>query len=165
MKDMILVGIACVLVGAASALAEGPTLAKEKPVFAGKAPVFKTPGQSSAFAMRLSPDGKHLLYVRAMGEPSKRPEGGVEWQSVLWEPVLRDLSTGGEKTLPLNHLESGWRTVLTRFNPFSSDGTRLILPNIKVETRSVGGGRVCRQSPRHMDNLRRRAGQDRRRRA
>ena len=39
--------------------------------------------------------------------------------------VLRDLQTAKDTVLPIPPLESGWRTVFTRFNTFAPDGKTL----------------------------------------
>ena len=52
----------------------------------------------------------------------------------------RDLSRGKETVLPIGLLDSGWRTVHTRFNPFDPTGRRLALTKLEVRDLGAGGG-------------------------
>ncbi len=94
-------------------------------------PLYKTPNQYYLWAMRLSSDGKHVLYPRAKGRPPLTPEGAPNWSEVKWELILRELAAGKETVLPINPIESGWQTVFTRFNFFDPTGKKLVLLNIE----------------------------------
>jgi len=49
---------------ASGLLAEEPKLTNAARVFPTSQPAYKRPSQYHAFTMRLSPDGKHVLYTR-----------------------------------------------------------------------------------------------------
>ena len=115
-------------------LAEEPKLANATKVFPTSQPEYKRPNQRHAFAMRLSPDGKRVLYSRPVAGTEQADEDD---RSARYELVLRELDGGKETVLPIEPLETGWRTVLTRFNMFDPAGTRLVLPNFKVETQQI----------------------------
>lgn len=109
-----------------------PKLVHPKPVFSTDQPGYKKPNQYHVFSMRLSPDGKRLLYTRPVADTA-----GADDESARYELVLRELAGGKEAVLPVEPLGSGWRSVPTRFNGFDPAGKRLLLPNIKVETRQI----------------------------
>ena len=52
--------------------------------------------------------------------------------------VLRDLSVGRETVLPIPQVESGWRTMFTRFNVFNPAGTKLALTSVEVQHQKDG---------------------------
>jgi len=126
--------IAFVVLAACTAglFADEPKLANPKPVFPTSQPAYKRPGQYHAFAMRLSPDGKRLLYTRAVSGSEQADD-----RSARYELVLRELDGGKETVLPIEPVETGWQSVPTRFNLFDAAGKRLVLPSIKVETRQI----------------------------
>jgi len=110
-------------------------LVHPKPVFETSQPVYKRPNQQHVFSMRLSPDGKRLLYSRPVAGNENSDD-----RSARFEVVLRELDGGKEAVLPIEPLGSGWRSVHTRFNMFDPAGKRLLLPNIKVEATEADGG-------------------------
>lgn len=116
----------------AGLLAEEPKLANVTRVFPTTEPAYKRANQYHTFKMRLSPDGKRVLYSRPVAGSEKADD-----RSARYEIVLRELEGGKEVVLPFP-LESGWRNVLTRFNTFDPVGKRLVLPDIKVETLQTG---------------------------
>jgi len=124
------------------AAASGPELINERRVFPEGEPMWKKPRQYHVWAMRLSPDGKRLLYPRAKGQPPLTRRGEPDWRKVKYEMVLRDLESGQETILPINPLGSGWGTVFTRFNMFDPAGAKLALANMEVvrQERTSGGG-------------------------
>jgi len=126
----VLVFAAC----ATNVLADEPKLANATKVFPASQPTYKRPNQYHAFAMRLSPDGKRVLYTRPVAGTKKSDEDD---RSARYELVLRELDGGKEVVLPIEPLEPGWRSVLTRFNMFDPAGKRLVLPNFKVETQQI----------------------------
>ena len=118
-----------VLMTCATALfAEEPKLTGKVRLFATSQPAYKRPNQHHAFTMRLSPDGKRVLYTRLVIGDEKPGD-----RSARYEMVLRQLDGGKEAVVPIEPLRRGWRTVFTRFNTFDPAGKRMILPNIKVE--------------------------------
>jgi hypothetical protein len=119
---------------AANVFADEPKLANATKVFPTSQPVYKRPNQYHAFAMRLSPDGRHVLYTRPVAgtEPSD-----VDDRSVRYEIVLRELDGGKETVVPVEPLDAGWQSVPTRFNMFDPAGRRLLLPHVKVERRQI----------------------------
>jgi hypothetical protein len=120
---------AVVLASCATGLFAGePKLENPKRVFPTSQPVYKQPNQYPAFSMRLSPDGKRLLYTRSVSGSEQADD-----RSGRYELVLRELDGGKDAVLPIEPLETGWRTVPTRFNMFDAAGKRLVLPSIKVE--------------------------------
>ena len=125
--------ILCTVLATLSAYADPPHLVNERRVFPEGEPVWKTPPQYTVWAMRLSPDGAHLLFSRAIGQPLLTPQGTPDWNNVRYETVLRDLSSGKETILPINSLESAWHTIFTRFNVFDPAGSRLSLTKIDVK--------------------------------
>jgi len=137
----------CVLTAALGFAAEGPKLVNPKRVFPKGDPVYKRPTQYHAWAMRLSPDGKHVLYSRPKPGQTLDPADFKSWQNVTYELVLRDLATGKDTLLPLGPVESGWQTVYTRFNVFDPTGARLLLltrdvtPVRAKPSRADAGGR------------------------
>lgn len=112
----------------AGLLADEPKLVNSTPVFPGLAPGYKRPNQQHIFSMRLSPDGKRVLYSRLVIGEEKPGD-----RSARYEMVLRQLDGGKEAVVPIELVRRGWRTVFTRFNMFDPAGKRMILPNIKVE--------------------------------
>ena len=98
--------ILCTVLATLSAYADPPHLVNERRVFPEGEPVWKTPPQYTVWAMRLSPDGAHLLFSRAIGQPLLTPQGTPDWNNVRYETVLRDLSSGKETILPINSLSS-----------------------------------------------------------
>ena len=129
-----LTAIIVCLVWTTGLFAGEPKLVHPKAVFETSQPVYKQPNQYHAFTMRLSPDGQRLLYTRPV-----EGSAGAEGQSAQFELVLRELRGGKEVVLPIEPLGRGWRSVPTRFNMFDPAGKRLLLPNIKVETRQIDG--------------------------
>ncbi len=132
MRHAFLLVAVCLLWAAPACLADDPHLVNERPVFAEGAPKYKTPGQFGVFAMRLSPDGKSLLYPRATGEAPLDSRGRPDWQKVSYELVLRSLASGAETVLPVGRLDSGYRTGFTRLNMFDPTGTKLALADIQT---------------------------------
>jgi hypothetical protein len=114
--------------------AAGPKLANSKPVFPKEPPSYKRPNQYYPFAMRLSPDGKRVLYTRpvAVADPAAR--------DTTYELILRELDGGKETVLPLAPMEMGWQSVHLRFNPFDPAGRCLALSDVKIEKLVVGPG-------------------------
>ncbi|MCY2931063.1 MAG: hypothetical protein NTV86_16565 [Planctomycetota bacterium] len=121
--------VALVVVSACAAglRADEPGLANPVRVFATSQPAYKRPGQYHAFAMRLSPDGKRVMYSRPVAGG-----GQADARSVRYELVLRELNGGKETLLPIEPLDIGWRSVLTRFNMFDPAGKRLALPKVRA---------------------------------
>ena len=123
-----------------------PRLTNAKRVFPKGGVRWKRPAQYSFWAMRLSPDGKSILYTRPKGKPPLTAEGVPDRQKAEYELLLRNLSTGKDTVLPIGAIESGWRTVYTRFNLFDPTGQRLALGKValvEVELdRPKGKGRV-----------------------
>ena len=138
MKVTIGMVVVSALLAADVCLAGEFELVNERRVFAEKEPIWKTSSRNYLWAMRLSPGAKHLLYPRAKGEPPKTPEGGPDWHKVQFEMMLRDLGTGKESVLPIPPLDSGWRTVFTRFNVFDPSGGKLCLASIELHKERVG---------------------------
>ncbi len=132
-----LIALAFFAASTASLPAGEPKLANATHLFPTSRPAYKRANQYHAFTMRLSPDAKRVLYTRPVGGGDQADE-----QSARYELVLRELAAGRETVLPVEPLERGWRTVLTRFNMFDPAGKRLALPNIKVETRQVNRNRA-----------------------
>ena len=132
-----------VLACTAGVFAGQPRLVNPKPVFAGSPPAYKRPNQYYLFAMRLSPDGKRVLYSRPVAGSEQ-----ADHRSGRFELVLRELGSGKDSVLPVEALDPGWRTVFTRFNLFDPAGKRLLAANIKVETVQVraGGSQAKRPS-------------------
>ena len=126
------IALAVLAVCTAGLLADEPKLAKPQRVFATTPPAYKRPTQYHAFSMRLSPDGQRVLYTRPVAGNEHADD-----QSARYELVLRELDGGKETVLPIEPVETGWRTVPTRFNMFDAAGKRLVLPSIKVETRQI----------------------------
>lgn len=127
-----MIGLAVIAVCAGGLSAGEMKLANPKRVFPTTQPAYKSPTQHHAFAMRLSPGGKLLLYSR----PAAGSEQADE-RSARYELVLRELEGGKEAVLPIESVDLGWRTVALRFNFFDPAGNRLALPTIKVETRQI----------------------------
>jgi hypothetical protein len=94
-----LIALAVFAVCTAGLLADEPKLANPKPVFPTSQPAYKRPGQYHAFAMRLSPDGKRLLYTRAVSGSEQADD-----RSARYELVLRELD-GGKETICANALQ------------------------------------------------------------
>jgi len=132
MRNAFRAWVVCLPWAAPACLADDPHLVNERPVFAEDAPRYKTPGQFSVFAMRLSPDGESLLYPRATGEAPLDSRGRPDWNKVTYELILRRLASGKETVLPVGRLDSGYRTVFTRFNMFDPTGTKLALADIRT---------------------------------
>ena len=124
-----LIALAVLLGCTTSLLAEEPRLANAARVFPASQPAYKRSNQYHVFAIRLSPDGKQLLYSRPVAGSKQSDD-----ESARYELVLRELGGGKEVVLPIEPLDSGWRSVPTRFNTFDPTGRRLVLMNIKVET-------------------------------
>ena len=103
-------------------------------VFPTAAPAYKRSNQYHAFAMRLSPDRKRVLYTRPV--PGTEPSDEAD-RSGRYEIVLRELGGGKETVLPVEPLKEGWQSVPTRFNIFDPAGAHLVLPNFKVETQQI----------------------------
>lgn len=114
--------------------ADEPKLANAAKVFPTSQPAYKRSNQYHAFAMRLSPDGKRVLYTRPVAG-TEQADG--DDRSARYEIVLRELAGGKETVLPVEPLEEGWQSVPTRFNMFDPAGTRLVLPHVKVERRQI----------------------------
>jgi len=115
--------------------AVAPKLVNARRVFRQGDPLYKRPNQFHAFAMRLSPDEKHVLYSRPkpgqtvdLADPESR-------RKATYELVLRVLATGKETVLPIEPVEIGWRTGYTRFNYFDPVGARLLLTVSEQTTR------------------------------
>jgi len=138
MRKKAAASVICVLLTVPVCRAAGPKLADERRVFPKAEPAWKRPAQSSLWAMRLSPDGKNVLYTRPKGEQAGRPGGAEGGDRASYEVVLRRLASGKETVLPIPPLKRGWRTVFTRFDCFDRAGRRLILASIKSEQRTVG---------------------------
>jgi len=115
-------------------LADEPKLSNATKVFPTSQPAYKHPNRYHAFTMRLSPDGKHVLYTRPVAGTKQSDEDDG---SARYAVVLRELDGGKETVLPVGPLDAGWRGVPTRWNMFDPAGTRLLLPNLKVEMRSI----------------------------
>jgi hypothetical protein len=112
--------------------AEEPKLTGKVRLFATSQPAYKRPNQHHAFTMRLSPDGKQVLYTRQVAGSEKSNN-----RSAQYELVMRELHGGKETVLPIERLDSGWRSVPTRFNIFDPAGKRVVLMNIKIETKQT----------------------------
>ena len=112
-----------------------PKLTSPTRVFPTSPPAYKKATQHHFFAMRLSPDGKRVLYIRPVAGSEK-----ADYRSAKFELVLRELDSGKQTVLPIEPLKSGWRTVPIRFNLFAPAGKRLLLPNITIETVRTGEG-------------------------
>ena len=127
-----LIALAIIVACTTGLFAEEAKLANATKVFPDSRPAYKRPSQYDAFTMRLSPDGKRLLYTRpvAGGEPS-------DYDSARYELVLRELNGGKEVVLPIEPLDSGWRSVPTRYNIFDPTGKRLVLMDIKIEKQQI----------------------------
>lgn len=115
-----------------SMFAGEPMLVNPKPVFSTSQPAYKGPNQYHDFSMRLSPDGKRVLYTRPVAGSEQSDQ-----RSSRSELVLRELDGGKETVLLIGSLDSGWRTVFTRFNMFDSAGKRLVLPDISAQPTSA----------------------------
>lgn len=109
-----------------------PRLTNAKRVFPKGGVRWKKPTQYSFWAMRLSPDGKSILYTRPKGEPPLTAEGVPDRHKAEYELLLRNLSTGKDTVLPIGPIRSGWRTGHTRFNPFDPTGRRLALAKVAL---------------------------------
>ncbi|MCK4625108.1 MAG: hypothetical protein KAV00_07355, partial [Phycisphaerae bacterium] len=137
MRKTTRMAVLCILWAVSTCAAAEPKLINEKRVFPKGDPVWKKPRQYSLWAMRLSPDGKHLLYSHPKGKPPLTPEGAPDFHKMQYEMVLRNLKTDKDTLLPINPLKSGWRTGFTRFNMFDPAGKKLALANIVVEEQKV----------------------------
>ena len=134
-------------------LAAEPKIIKERRVFPEGDPQWRRPRRPSAWGMRLSPDGKRILYPRPTGEAPLEEQGRPRRKRRLFETVLRDLQTGKDTVLPIRPLKSAWRTAFTRSNSFSPDGKTLVLLDISAQREEVGkhtagGGREARARAR-----------------
>ncbi len=127
----------CVMCAASLCAAAGPRLVNEKRVFPKGDEWAKVTPKLNPWGMRLSPDGKHVLYPRAKGKAPLDAEGRPDRNQLKYELVLRNLKTGKDTVVPIEPLESGWRTVFTRFNMFDPAGKRLVLADIKVEREKI----------------------------
>jgi len=116
-------------------LAGKPKLTSPTRVFPTSPPAYKKTNQYHFFSMRLSPDGERVLYTRPVAGSEE-----ADYRSAKFELVLRELDSGKETVLPIEPLNSGWRTGFTRFNLFGPAGKRLALPDIKIETVHIREG-------------------------
>ena len=77
------------------------------------------PNQRAEFCARLSPDGKYVLFPRRIAAPQQ-----------ISRLVLVATDTKKETEIALD-VPRGYETVLARFNFFSPDGSKLVLPSFK----------------------------------
>ena len=98
MQRAILLVTLGVLALASAAPGDGPKLDKQKLIVAddGKADVAKF-----MHTARLSPDGRHLLYMQVKRVPFGAQAGQPARQRRIYHPILRDLKTGKDKPLPI----------------------------------------------------------------
>jgi len=125
MKTKLGLSIACVLmISSVVAAAGGVKLANEKQIMtiptSGDGRVLVTPG-----SMRLSPDGKGLLFIR---REKIKIEGGKKTRTG-YRLVLRDLATGTDKVLPIPALfDDDYATMYVALNPFDKTGAKIVVP-------------------------------------
>ncbi len=124
-KALIALWLVCAL--SVSALAGDAKLINEKKVFAASQPVYKTPMQYHIFSMRISPDTKHLLFSRLIGEPVLRDGKNWDDSKLKFELVLRDMQAGKDVVLPTAPVDRAWHTAAMRLNFFSPFGEQLLL--------------------------------------
>ncbi|KPK81495.1 MAG: hypothetical protein AMJ81_10575 [Phycisphaerae bacterium SM23_33] len=127
------------------AAAAEPKLVEEKRIFPAGDQGWNIPGMLWCWVMRLSPDGKHLLYTRELPAADPQPPEERERREPSRQLRLRDLESGKEVSLPLDPIPDGWTTVYTRFNFFDPAGRTLALPVVaRTEERRIatGGARL-----------------------
>lgn len=84
---------------------------------------FLHPRSSLPFQVRLSPDGKTILYRRPVGGAAEVEPGDP---SVVYELVLQEVESGKETVLPTGPIPSGYDTIFTRFNCFDASGRSMV---------------------------------------
>ncbi len=108
-----------------AAAAEGPKLVKPKLLVAddGTDEVFK-----SMHSARLSPDGKHLLYMRVKQVALPARDGRPARKRRFYRLILRDLKTGKDKPLPIPaYMDDEIAVCMLSANIFATGGGRIAL--------------------------------------
>ena len=101
MKALINASVLLALWGVSVSLGAEPRLLNAKRVFPEGNVRWKEPRQYSLWAMRLSPDGRNVLYARLKGKPPLTAKGEPDWQKAEYELLLRNLKTGKDTVLPI----------------------------------------------------------------
>ena len=114
-----------VLASAAAAAEDGPKLVKQKLIVAddGKAGVAKV-----MHSARLSPDGKHLLYMRVKWVQLPARDGRPARERRSYRLILRELKSGKDKPLPIPAYMNGEiATAMLSGNIFGLGGKKIAL--------------------------------------
>ncbi len=125
MKHAILLtflGVLMLVLSTATA-ADGPKLVNEKQILPDNEN-WKISENQGINSMRLSPDGKHLLYIR--WEKVNDPEENR--QRRIYRIVLRNIASGKDKTLPIPAYRNGEiAVIMLSMNVFDTTGKRIVL--------------------------------------
>lgn len=134
--------LAALLVLAAGAGARGaePGLANEKLVLTGNLDSIINRRSWHRCQLRLSPDGRKLLYSRAVGGAVDGADPDGRRKEQKYDLILRDLTDGKETVLPIGPVDRGFRSVPTRFNPFDPASRSLLLYRMRREVSPDGRG-------------------------
>ncbi len=106
----------CVPAAADKEEADRPRLVDEVSVFAEDDVAWRFSTKTYWPLMRLSPDGRKLLYLR------RTKAGGV-----MFALTLRDLATGEDQRVPMPPVATDFANFYPRIDPFDSAGNRMVL--------------------------------------
>ena len=138
MRKTLLVTVFVLAVIAGGAVAAEPKLVNEKLVLTDDLDRIINRRSWWRWQLRLSPDGKKLLYTRATSKADDAPAG--DRQEKKYQAILHDVATGKESILPIS-LDRGYRTVPTRFNMFDPASRSLLMYDVHREESPDGGVR------------------------
>lgn len=119
----------------AAVLGAEPKLENIREVFeAGRMPEYYY-DVSKPFSVRLTPDGKRLMYLRENGEPARDND-----QPEPTDLLVRNLSDGKEIKVPLDQEDWLIATQIFRYSVTDPASRRMLLPKIVMKTVQKEGG-------------------------
>lgn len=128
MKNTLKLAVLCLLGGCVATRAQdGPKLVGEKQIMQIDDKIVHRQFRG-AWCMRLSPDGRRVLYLRKKTYKTTRPNGTVEPREG-YKPVLRDLTSGKDTPMPVAALsDADAATMWLSMTVFDPAGKTLVVP-------------------------------------